>query len=575
MRIYPCSIEEYRELISVSLGSSPATVWFKNTPYLNVYTGQVERGNIYTSGSRIAYVGDKEFAVSPNTQIIELGPEQILVPGYIEPHAHPCQMYNPVAWGESQLRNGTVLSINDNLSLLMLLGGRSALQFIEELDGISSHMFLWWCNFDQLQSCDRNSLEEWLTHPLAIQGGEFTEWFRLLQGDEELLERLYMLKGKHHIRVEGHLPGVSYEKISAIAAAGIGADHESLSAEDVLKRLRLGLYAALRYSSIRPDLPDILAGLVGDPCFNLNRVMLTSDGPSPQFTEAHSVAGMIKLCMDAGVPAADAYRLATLNPATYYGLDEDLGGIAPGRLASFNVLSTLDDPAPMHVMQQGRWRIRDRRSVRPADEAAVAAWLRAYFPSRRTPVELSPEQLRTQGHIGIELINDVITKPYEFTPASELGAEESFISLLDSKGKWALHTRIKGFAAGVIALASTYSASNDTLLIGRNENVMCEIMQELNARGDGILAYFKNGERLYIPLPLGGTMSAEKMEGISESLEQFTRLMHEHGYRFRDPAYTLLFLTASHLPNIRMSEKGLYLVKNSEVITSPVPLKFD
>lgn len=570
MRIYPCTLEEYRELIAVSLGRKPPDVWLKNAAYLNVYTGQVERGHIYVSGNRIAYVGDKEFAVSPNTQIIELEQRQIVVPGYIEPHAHPCQMYNPFTWGVSQLRQGSVLSINDNLSLLMLLGER-AISFIEELDQISSHMFLWWCNFDQVQAGDRDLLKTWLAHPLVVQGGEFTEWFQLLQGDDELLERLHLLKSAR-MRVEGHLPGVSYEKISGIAAAGIGADHESLNADDVLKRLRLGLYASLRYSSIRPDLPDILAGLAGDPRFNLNRVMLTSDGPSPHFTEEHSIPAMIKLCMEAGLSAAEAYRLATLNPATYYGLDEDLGGIAPGRLASFNILDSLNEPAPLHVMQQGTWRIWDREDMQPADEAAVASWLHSYFPPPRVPAELVPGQVSEQGSTGIELVNDVITKPYEFIAGEPLGAEESFMTLLDSKGKWTLHTRIKGFASGVTALASTYSASGDTLLIGRSEKGICDILQELNERGDGILAYFINGEKLHIPLPLGGTMSAGNMEEISESLGLFAHRMKEHGYRFRDPAYTLLFLTASHLPNIRMSAKGLYLVKNGHVIASPVRL---
>ncbi|AZK47449.1 adenine deaminase C-terminal domain-containing protein [Paenibacillus lentus] len=575
MRIVSSSFQEYQELISVSLGSKPATMWIKNAQYLNVYTGQVERGNIYISTNRIAYVGDKEFVASPETSIVELEQEQILVPGYIEPHAHPCQMYNPFTWGDTQLRGGTVLSINDNLSLLMQLGEHRAIQFIEELNGISRHMFLWWCNFDQLQLNNRDSLQEWLLHPLVVQGGEFTEWFKLLQGDEELQERLYMLKGKHRMRVEGHLPGVSYEKISGIAAAGIGADHEALNAKDVLKRLRLGLYATLRYSSIRPDLPDILQGLVGDPRFNLNRVMLTSDGPSPNFTAAHSCASMIKLCIEAGIPAADAYRLGTLNPATYYGLDEDLGGIAPGKLACFNVLSSLSDPTPIHVMQQGKWHVWNRCQVNPTDEAMISDWLKAYFPSSRITVNLTPAQIRVETDIGIELINDVITKPYEFTANSELDAEECFISLLDSHGQWGLHTRLKGFATGVVALASTYSASKDTLLIGRNLGVMCDVLRELNDRGDGILAYFANGEQVYIPLPLGGTMSAADMRAVSDCLERFTGLMREHGYRFRDPAYTLLFLTASHLPNIRMSERGLYLVKNDEVIISPVQLNID
>jgi adenine deaminase len=571
MRIYPMNINEYRKLISVSMGDQPATVWLKQVSYLNVYTGEVEQANIYLSDGRIAYVGPKELPISSNTQVVELERGHIIVPGYIEPHAHPCQMYNPFTWGEALLRAGTVLSINDNLTLLMLLGN-DALQFIEKLEQESSHMFLWWCNIDRPDLVDQSTMEAWLQHNRVIQCGELTEWPKLLQGDEELIERLYLAKRHHRMRAEGHLPGVSYEKISAMAAAGIGADHESLHAEDVLKRLRAGLYVALRYSSIRPDLPDILKGMGHDSRFNLNRMMLTSDGPSPNLVEKTSSASMIKMCLEAGIPIAEAYRLATLNPAVYYGLEEDLGGIAPGRLACLNVLTSINEPVPLHVMQRGEWVVRNGRRVLEPDDTAISTWLRKVFPSRRTFVNLRLEQMEIQTDTGIELVNDVITKPYYFDLRSELETDENWMTLLDANGDWMINTRIKGFATGVEALASTYNASNDTLLLGRSPSAMCEASRELQLHGEGILVYFVDGEKVYIPLPLSGAMSLERMESVGTRVDQLNQKMRAHGYRFTDPLYSLLFLTASHLPHIRVSEKGLYLVKTGETLFAATPL---
>ncbi|GGK33920.1 hypothetical protein GCM10010965_28520 [Caldalkalibacillus thermarum] len=91
MSIRPMSAKTYRRLLNVSLRKEPATAWFKDVCYLNVYTGQVEKGHIYLAGERIAYVGDQEPLVDGQTMIIELDEEQVLVPGYIEPHAHPFQ----------------------------------------------------------------------------------------------------------------------------------------------------------------------------------------------------------------------------------------------------------------------------------------------------------------------------------------------------------------------------------------------------------------------------------------------------------------------------------------------------
>lgn len=571
MRIYPTNLHEYHKLISVSKGDQPATMWFRQASYLNVYTGEVEQANIYLSGSRIAYVGAKELPTSDQTQVIELEKDHVVVPGYIEPHAHPCQMYNPYTWGEALLQKGTVLSINDNLSLLTFLG-TEALSFIEKLEETSHHMFLWWCNIDRPDRADPMTMDKWLQHNLVIQSGELTEWPKLLANDEVLVEQLYLTKAHHGMRAEGHLPGVSYEKISTMAAAGITADHEALHAEDVLRRLKAGLYASLRYSSIRPDLPHLLKGMKGDSRFNMNRMMLTSDGPSPNYVKRTSCASMIKICMETGISVADAYRLATLNPAVYYGLDEDLGGIAPGRLACLNVLTSINEPDPLHVLQRGDWVVQNQRRVVEPDEAEIHTWLRSTFRSRRTIGNLRLDQMETRTDIGIELVNDVITQSYHFDPRAELETDENWMTLLDVNGSWVINTRIKGLACGIKALASTYNASNDTLLLGRSLSVMREASQELEVRGEGILVYFVDGEQLYIPLPLSGAMSLESVASIGASVDHFNEKMRVHGYRFGDPLYSLLFLTASHLPHIRVSDKGLYLVKTGEIVLPATPL---
>lgn len=65
------------------------------------------------------------------------------------------------------------------------------------------------------------TMDKWLQHNLVIQSGSLTEWPKLLANDEVLVEQLYLTKAHHGMRAEGHLPGVSYEKISTMAAAGI------------------------------------------------------------------------------------------------------------------------------------------------------------------------------------------------------------------------------------------------------------------------------------------------------------------------------------------------------------------
>jgi adenine deaminase len=576
MSIRPMTLDEYQLLIDVSLRKKAASVWFKDVPFLNVYTGQMDRAHIYLSGSRVAYVGEKEPLTSAQTEVIELEEGQILVPGYIEPHAHPFQWYNPLTWGEYVIKQGTTTSINDNMALFGKLNDDEAIRFIEKLDEEGIHLWLWWSRFDAQTGISKKesrftdqTLQRWLAHPFVVQGGEFTSWPLLLQGDQDLARSMLMTKQNFNKRIEGHLPGASAETLNALTAAGVSADHEALHGEDVLRRLRLGLYATLRYSSIRPDLPLILKELRNQPNLNLARLMLTNDGSMPFFVEQSGCNQMIKLVMEAGFQAVDAYRMATLNPASYYGLDQHLGGIGPGRLAHFNVLEDLNEPTPLHVMVDGKWVVRHSKPAQTGKSNNSSAWLKEFFPPLHQAWDINSRLLEMEdGNIGIELMNEVITRTYTYDPQQELEGDESYLSLIDRYGKWTLNIRIKGFATKLTALASTYTASSDYILIGKDKEQMLIALQETLQQGGGIVTCFEDGEQLHIPLSLAGGMSLESMEKLKEISNEFVQKMKKNGHHFDDPIYTLLFLTATHLPFVRLTKQGLFLIKEQQIVTN-------
>lgn len=571
MNIRPLTQHSYEQLLAVSRRQAPATVWFKNVHFLNVYTGGVERAHIYTAGERIAYVGEQEPLVDAKTDIVELEEEQLLVPGYIEPHAHPFQWYNPLTLGEYFIKQGTTVSINDNMFLFMKLNDDEAVQFIEELDKKGNHLWLWWSRFDgqtaasyQEARFNDESLKKWLSHRLVVQGGEFTSWPLLLKGNKDLARWMNMTRQQFGKRIEGHLPGASVETLNTLTAAGVGADHESLNGEDVLKRLRLGLYATLRYSSIRPDLPHLLKDIRELEGINTSRLMLTNDGSMPFFIDESGCNRMLQIVMEHGFSAVDAYRMVTLNPATYYGLDQDIGGIAPGRLAHFNVLNHLQEPTPVHVMVDGRWVVKNSHHV----QEAATEWLNDYFPKLQQTITITESDLQhSHGNMGISLMNEVITKPYAFDPHSALQNDEHYISLVNSKGEWVLNSRLKAYAnSGLQTLVSTYTASKDYILIGKNQNEMMKDLSEILSIGGGIKATFADETSIIIPLPLNGGMSNEHISAVIQHSERFVKKMKQNGFVFSDPIYSLLFLTATHLPFIRLTSEGVYLIKEQEVV---------
>jgi len=281
-----------------------------------VYTGRLEEADVAIAAGRIAYVGSlKEAKIEPGdgTRIID-ATGRVLVPGYIEPHAHPFQLYHPVTLTEKVLPLGTTAMICDNLFLFSRMETGEFLSLAEELSRLPVRLF-WWARFDsQATLPDEDKLfsdermRDLLSHPRVLQGGELTAWPSLLAGEERMVRWIEELR-RQGKRVEGHAPGASHKTLARLAAAGVTGDHEPISPEEVWDRLRLGYMTTLRHSSLRPDLPTLLEGLLKEDGVPWHRLMMTTDGPTPAYLRHGFVDYLIKTALKAGCDPVEAYRM--------------------------------------------------------------------------------------------------------------------------------------------------------------------------------------------------------------------------------------------------------------------------
>ena len=134
----------------------------------------------------------------------------------------------------------------------------------------------------------------------------------------------------------------------------------------------------LRHSSLRPDVPELVQALQGPLAFS-NRIMFTADGPTPAWMARHGyLDGVVRAAVEAGLDPVAAYRMATLNPAMYYGLEWDVGDVCTGRRADLLILRDLTDPTPERVLAQGHLIAENGRLTGPLGRIpsgrAAAAW---------------------------------------------------------------------------------------------------------------------------------------------------------------------------------------------------------
>ena len=577
-------------LVRVARGLEEADLFFTGGGLVDVYCGRVIKATLAVKGDRISYLGSSDQMVGSGTQVIDLK-GRLLAPGYIEPHGHPFQLYNPVAYADHILTWGTTCSVNDNLLFMNLINTDCLISLVEQMQNHPVKM-LWSARLDPQTYTQETTAKftypavaRLIQHPWFVQVGELTDWPSLIGGDQQM-QRWMVEAAQWGKKAEGHAPGASENTLNPLAAAGVTACHESITADEVMRRLQLGMYAALRCSSLRPDLPQILEGLVQHQPLPWERMMLTTDSPTPVFLSGGFTDRLIKIAIAKGVPPITVYQMVTRNPAVYYGLDDEIGGLAPGRLADLLVLEALEEPTPLQVYADGRLAVsREEPELRVYYPQLDIDWQSLGLKSLSTPgaAGISAERLLPvdEGKNSFPvmmLVDPVITRRQEVAVGGGLLRRSKgriliekdsglcYAALVTRDQHLVAHGILQGFATNLGGIASSYTGSFDLLVIGQEPAAMLKALCRVKELGGGIVVVQEEQVIAEIALPLGGSMSPQGLSAVIYGTAQIETALSRAGYPHHDLIYSLLFLTSTHLPELRLTRDGLFSVKERKVL---------
>lgn len=370
-------------LNSVAMGDKKADLVLINCTLLSVYTREIiPKIQIAIIDDRIAYVGlDARHTIGNKTTTIDVK-EKYVGPGFADPHLHIDQFVLPSELAKKSLLCGVTSLFSDPIDIVSVSGYKGFQEFLKLGEDLPIRIFQVVpgglpvdSKFSSTKTLSLSQEKLAIKHPHVLGLGEVFSWTKVILRDSKTMKSLSAMLEVDCI-INGHTAGASDKKLNAYVASGILSCHEPINYDQVLERLRLGMWIMIREGSIRRDLKEIIPSLLSNG-INFDRLMFCSDGLDPIDIVKHGhIDHCIRESIKFGLKPIDAISMASKNCFDYYKMSKDLGGIAPGKLADILIFDDLKSIKPNKVFVGGKLVVSNGNIVTSIKKKTIAPWIK-------------------------------------------------------------------------------------------------------------------------------------------------------------------------------------------------------
>lgn len=576
-------VEDKKKLIQVALGQDQADMVIINADLLNVYTGEIlKRYAVCIKNKWIAYVGDKpDDKIGKKTNVIDAG-GKTLIPGLIDGHTHLAWLCTISEFLKYTTAGGTTSLVTETMEPFPVAGYAGVSDFLESTQDQPVKIFAtapFMASISQkARGISTQDLDKLLARKNIIGLGE-SYWQSVFQEPDRMLS-VYNETLRFRKTLEGHSAGARGNKLSAYIAAGITSCHEPIQAEEVLERLRLGMYVMVREGSVRRDLEAISE--IKESGIDLRRLILVSDGVGPiDLIEKGGMEFVVQKAIDCGFDPITAIQMATLNVAQHFGLDHLIGGLAPGRYADMVIIPDTNTIQALYVISNGQVIAQDgQQLVSPrkhqfSQDSQNSIHLPKPFTASDFSIPIANGSKEVTVRI-IDMITDLVTREVTMPLpvidgeiSADLDRDLIKVAAIDRThvpGKTFVGL-LKGFnlTSGAFACSGAWDSS-DIIVVGANETDMAIAVNRIHTLQGGAVVCQDGHVLSEIPLPVFGIISTQPIEVIASQLKAVKAAVAGLGVLFPDPILTIITLTGAAIPYLRICEEGLVNLKDGKTL---------
>ena len=572
-------------LNSVAMGDKKADLILKNCKLLSVYTREViPETDVAIVGDRIAYVGsDASHTIGPKTKVIDVN-NKYVSPGFADPHLHIDQFVLPSEFAKQALLCGVTSLFSDPIDIVSVAGYKGFQEFLRLGSDLPIRIFQVVpgglpvdAKFSHSKHLTLSQEKTALKNSNVLGLGEVFSWTKVTLREPKTMKSLFHMLECDCI-INGHTAGASDKKLNAYVSSGILSCHEPINFDQVLERLRLGMWIMIREGSIRRDLKEIIPRVLSHDVY-LNRLMFCSDGLDPiDLKKFGHIDHCVREAISLGVKPIDAISMASKNTFDYYNMGKDLGGVAPGKLADILIFDDLKSFKPNMVFVGGKLVVSNGSIIKNPKKKSIPSWIKNTVKLNKLSkndfmIKSKKENVMANT---ISMQTEIITKigSSELTVkdgnvAASLDSDIWKVAAFDRTNQKNQHSVgfLENFGSDIGAFASTWSFhENDLIVIGSNESDMAIASNHL-IKNQGGLAVVRSGKLLAsLSLPFGGIISTSSFEKTLSDFEKINNTIVDLGCKFDRPHLLPLFLPFLALPSVRILSSGIIDVKKRQYI---------
>jgi len=558
----------------VARGDGAADLLLTGGQVVDVFTGSVVEADVAVVDGVIASVGPTR----ESAETIDLSGKYLL-PGLIDAHVHlESSMVTPFEFGRAVVPRGTTAVVTDPHEVANVAG----LDGVRWLLDVSENLPL--AVLVMAPSCvpathlatagaelNVADLEELARHPRVVGLAEVMNVPGVVLGDAAVHAKIDAFVGRP---IDGHGPGLVGDWLQAYVAAGVGTDHETITAEEALQKLRLGMRVWLREGTGARNLLDLLPVVI--PATSRRCGFCTDDRHPHDLLDDGHIDHLVRLAVANGLDPMTAIQMATLNIAEAYGLD-DRGAVAPGRRADLVVCSDLEDFLAEQVFVGGQVIARDGKPIGSwsppqTDPSAVEKPLSVDTGSVDLHIAdpgcavrvigLVPGQILTD-----QLVENVGVRDGELVadPAKDI-AKLAVIERHRGTGNVGLGF-VRGFGELDGALACTVAHDHHNLIVAGGDDVsMHTAIAEVVRLGGGAVVTRGGAVLASLPLPYAGLISDRPLAEVRARMDALNAAAVECGCTHPDPLMALSFVALEVIPSLKLTDRGLVDVESFRLV---------